>query len=256
MVRSHTMATSEESVVIPIRLDRSPLPHDDDPAATHLDTSIVESLTPTQVILLGYWPVPDQSSPQQLRDQFEDEARETLDAIRKPLEDRGFEIVSELSFTKDRDHLIDRVANKHDSKSVLSPGVVQSDRPDSVLVLLKSDSDLDRIVSTLGTLVGDSDVDILLFHALERGDDVDATEYMLNGVADRLEKQGISPDRIRWEQSEHGSRVETIVLEASDHDLVVLSESKPTVRERIFGPVQSAVTDQTDRPSLTIRART
>jgi nucleotide-binding universal stress UspA family protein len=252
------MATSEESVIIPVRLDTPPEPHvgahDDDADSPYLDTSIVESLAPTQVILLGYWPVPDQSSPQQLRDQFENEARESLEGVRKSLENRGFEVTSELSFTKDRDHLIDRVANKHSCKSVLSPGVVGSDPPDSVLVLLKSDSDLDRIVSTLGTLFGHSDVDILLFHALERQDDVEATEYMLNGVADRLEAQGIRPDRIRWEQSERGSRVETIVSEAANHDLIVLSESEPTVRERIFGPVQSAVSDRTERPSLTIRA--
>lgn len=254
------MATAEESVIIPVRLDHSPASHvgvhEDDADALYLDTSAVEPLTPTEVVLLGYWPVPDQSSPQQLRDQFEDEALERLEAVRKPLEDRGFDVTSDLSFTKDRDHLIDRAANKHGCKSVLSPGVSRSGPPDSVLVLLKSDSDLDRIVSTLGTLLRHSSIDILLFHALESGDDVEVAEYMLNGVANRLEAQGIPPDRIRWEQSERGSRVETIVSEASNHDLIVLSESEPTVRERIFGPVQSAVSDRTDRPSLTIRAGT
>lgn len=254
------MASAKNSVVIPVKLDQSPPAHlgarygvsDSD----HLGTSVIEFFTPTKVVVLGYWPVPDQSSPQQLREQFEDEARQSLEVISQPLKDQGVEVTTELSFTKDRDHLIDRVANAHGCQSVLSPGTLRSIPPESVLVLLKSDSDLDRIVETLGTLFAGSDVDILLFHALESEDDPDSTEYMLHGVADRLADRGIDPDRIRWEQSDRGSRVDTIVSEVSDHDLVVLSESQPTVRERVFGPVQSAITDQTDRPSLTIRAST
>lgn len=252
------MATTEGSIVIPVQLDQSLSPEVrgryDVSGQDHVSTSIFESLAPARVVVLGYWPVPDQSSPQQLRDQFEDEAQRRLDAIGESLDDQGFEITSELSFTKDRNHLIDRVANKHDCNSVMVPGVVRSMPPESVLVLLKADSDLDRIVRTLGTLFADSDVDILLFHAVEGGDDPDATEDMLNSVADRLADRGIDPDRIRWEQTDRGSRADTIVSEVSGHDMVVLSESQPSVRERLFGPVQSAIADQTERPSLTIRA--
>lgn len=245
-------------MVIPVRLDQSPAPHlgarygvsDSD----HLSVSIVETLAPAQVVVLGYWPVPDQSSPKQLRDQFEDEALESLEVVTKPLEGHGCAVVSELSFTRDRNHLIDRVANRHGCRSVLTPGEVRSTPPESVLVLLKSDSDLDRIVGTLGTLCADSELDVLLFHAVERGDDPDAIESLLHDVADRLADRGIDPDRLHREQGERGSRVDTIVSEVSAHDLVVLSESEPSVRERLFGPVQSAIADRTDRPSLTIRA--
>lgn len=253
------MATAEGRMVIPVQLDTVPpsrVGDRYDHSAVQVNTSILESLAPTQVVILGYWPVPDQSAPQQLRDQFEDEARESLNAIREALENLGFRITSELSFTKDRSHLIDRVANRHGCKSVLYPGTVRSTPMESVLVLLKSDSDVDRIVDTLGTLFADSDVDMLLYHAVERGDDVDAMGDMLQGVADRLAERGIHPDRIRLKQSDQGARIDTIVSEVSEHDMVVLSESEPTVRERIFGPVQSAITDRTDRPSLTIRAGT
>lgn len=252
------MTDPEGNIVIPVRLDRSSSPHTggryDVSGPDHLSPSIVKLMAPKQVVVVGYWPVPDQSAPKQLREQFGDEATASLEAVREPLEEQGFEAVSELSFTRDRDHLIDRVANKHDCRSVLVPGEVRSSPPESVLVLLKSDSDLDRLVEMLGTLLADSAVDVLLFHAVEQGDDADSIEYMLHGVADRLADGGISPDRIRTEQSEHGSRVETIVSEVSKHDLVVLSESQPSVRERLFGPVQSSITDRTDRPSLTVRA--
>ena len=253
------MATTEASVIIPVRLDQSPPPHgevrNDIAGGHHVSTSIVASLTPTEVVVIGYWPVPDQSAPRQLRDQFEDEAQSNLDTVREPLEALNFDVITELVFTRDRDQLIDRVANKHDSTSVLLPGVVRSKPPESVLVLLKSDSDMARIVTTVSTLFQYSDVTILLFHAVERGDDADTTEDMLKDVANRLTDQGIESDRIQWQQSDRGSRVETIVSEVSDHDLVVLSESEPTVRERLFGPVQSGITDRTDRPSLTIRAK-
>ena len=188
------------------------------------------------------------------RDQFEDEALSSLEAIRAALEEHQFEVTSELSFTKDRAHLIDRIANMYDCTAVLSPGTVRVEPPESVLVLLRSDSNLDRIVTTLGTLFAESDLEILLFHAVESDDDSEAVEYMLHGVADRLADRDIDPDRIQWKQSDRGSRVDTIVSEVSDHDLVVLGETEPSVRERIFGPVQSGIADRTDRPSLIIRA--
>ncbi|WP_324756269.1 universal stress protein [Haloarcula montana] len=252
------MAPSEANIVIPVRLDQSPQSHgqgrDDIAGGGHVSPSMLSSLTPNGVVVVGFWPVPDQSAPGQLRDQFEDEARANLDAVIEPLEGAEFAVTSELVFTRDRDQLIDRVANKYDSTAVLMPGIVRSNPPDSVLVLLKTDSDVDHIVRTVGTLFGDSGVDILLFHAIEGGDDPDATESMLHSVADRLIDRGIDSDRIHRQQSDRGSRVDTIVSEVSDHDLVVLSESEPTVRERLFGPVQSSITDRTDRPSLTIRA--
>lgn len=254
------MTTAAEGVLVPVRLDQSPPPH----LGAHYDVSgssrisppIVKTLAPGGVVLLGYWPVPDQSSPQQLRDQFGDEARQSLDVVKQHLEDQRFEITTELQFTKHRDDLIDRVANSHGCTSVLFPGTVRSTPPERILVLLKSDSDVDRIVRTLATLFTDSSVDISLFHAVERGDDVEAIDDLLREVADHLENRGIHPDRIRWERSDRGSRADTIVSEAADHDLVVLGESEPSLRERIFGPVQSAVADRTERPSLTIRADT
>lgn len=252
------MTVLEASIVVPVRLDQSPPPHgevrEDIAGSSHVETSIVTSLTPDQVVVVGYWPVPDQSAPRQLRDQFGDEAQASLDAVLESLDAGAFEVTSELVFTRDRDQLIDRVANKYGSTAVLVPGVVRSDPPERVLVLLKSDSDIDRIATTVGTLFEDSDVDILLFHAVEGGADADATANMLHDVTDQLTDRGIDSDRIRTQQSDQGSRVETIVSEVSDHDLVVLGESEPSVRDRLFGPVQSGITDRTDRPSLTIRA--
>lgn len=254
------MTTSAEGVLVPVRLDQSPPPHlvarYDVSGSSRISPPIVKTLAPADIVLLGYWPVPDQSSPQQLRDQFGDEARQSLGVVKQHLEDQRFEITTELQFTKNRDQLIDRVANSHDCTSVLFPGTVRSTPPESILVLLKSDSDLDRIARTLATLFRDSSVDILLFHAVERGDDVEATEDVFREVTDNLETRGIHPDRIHWEQSDRGSRADSIVSEVAEHDLVVLGESEPSVRERIFGPVQSAIADRTERPSLTIRADT
>lgn len=251
------MATPEGRVVIPVPVDEPPSTADDGrhelEGPDHVSPSIVESLAPTQVVVLGYWPVPDQSVPRQLRDHFEDEAQATLRSQAQALRGLGAEVVTELSFTRDRNHVIDTVANRYDCTSVLFPGTTRTTPPDSVLVLLRSDASVDRIVSTVGPLFADSDVEVELFHALEGDDDVDAIEYMLHGVADRLVDRGVDADRIRWEQSEPGPRVDSIVSEVANHDLVVLGETEPSVRQRLFGPVQSGIADRTDRPSLTVR---
>lgn len=251
------MATPEGRVVIPVPVDEPPSTPDDErhelEGTDHVSPSIVESLAPTQVVVLGYWPVPDQSAPRQLRDHFEDEAQETLQLQAEALRGRGAEVVRELSFTRDRNHVIDTVANRYDCTSVLFPGTTRRTPPESVLVLLRSDAYVDRIVSTVGSLFADSDVEIELFHAVEEDDDVDAIEYMFHGVTDQLVDRGIAADRVRWEQSDLGERVDSIVSDVANHDIVVLGETEPSVRQRLFGPVQSGIADRTDRPSLTVR---
>lgn len=251
------MSTQAGRVVIPVPVDDSPSSVDDgrhELAGTkHASPSIVESLAPTQLVVLGYWPVPDQSVPRQLRDRFEDEAQETLAQKAAVLEGYGAEVVTELSFTRDRNQLIDAVTNRYDCTSVLFPGTTRTTPPESVLVLLRSDEYVDRVVSTLGSLFADSDVDIELFHALEDDDDVGRSELMLRGVGDQLAERGVDPDRVHWEQSERGTRVDSIVSRVAKHDLVVLGETKPSVRERLFGRVQSGIVDRTERPLLTVR---
>ncbi len=237
------MATDPNGVLIPVDVS-SPV---------DLNLSALEILAPGRVVILGYWPVPDQATPAQLRDQHEDTAQERVDALADRLADRTFAVTSRLVFTLDRDDSIDRAANEYGAAAILTPGdgIVTGSAAQRVLVLLKPDLNIDRILSVLGHHLSENDLQVTLFHAAE--EQAEAMEYMLRGAADQLSDLGVASDRIDWTVETDGSRVNTILSTAPTYDLVVLGETQPSVRERVFGVVQSSLLDQTDRPVMTIR---
>jgi nucleotide-binding universal stress UspA family protein len=240
------MTPSLGRVLIPVDMSESP----------SLGGTLIKAVPLKKAVLLGYWPIPDQSTADQARGQFEEDAQQRLQTIADRFTDQGVEVQTELVFTKDRNQLIDTATNKYECQSVLIPG---TESPPSGtargIVLVKPDADLDRIVTTLGALFAESDVELDLFHAVETTNEhlYDATEYMLRGLVDRLSELGISRDRIEWEQSTNGERTDVILSRISDFDFVVMSETKPALRERIFGTVQSKIANKTEKPLLTIR---
>ena len=240
------MTTSLDRVLIPIDVSE-PL---------SLSEVLIRTLPLAKTVLLGYWQIPDQTQSDQARDQFEAEAQQRLQTVAKRFTDQGVDLQTRLVFTNDRDQLIDTATNEYGCQSVLIPG---TETPPSGttrgIVLVKPNSDLDRIVATLGTLFEESNVEFQLFYVVESKNEhlYDATEYMLRGLADRLSELGINRDRVEWKQTTEGKPIELVLSQASDFDFVVMGESSPTVRARIFGTIQSRLTNETEKPLLTIR---
>lgn len=122
-------------------------------------------------------------------------------------------------------------------------------------MLVQPAADLDRIVGTLGELYAETDVTLLLFHVAEAEHKHlhDAREYMLRGLADRLTELGFDADRVDWDRSTGSDPLDAIASRIGDFDFVVLGETDPTLRERVFGTVQSTLSEDTDKSQLTIR---
>ena len=242
------MTTSLTSILMPIDVSKS----------VSMDGTLVESLSDANVVLLGYWPIPEQSGSDQTREQFGTEAEERLQTVADQLTDRGVNVQTRLVFTKNRNQVIDQAVNQYDCQSVLVPGRESGSEPtERGIVLVKPNADLDRVATTVGKLFAETDVELLLFHVVERKNKRlhDATEYMLRGLAARLGELGINPDQVKWEQSTDKPRYGVILERVTDFDFVVLSETKPTIRERVFGTLQSKLADKTDKSLLTIRTR-
>lgn len=240
---------------MPESLDKLLVPIDVSDSVS-LSERLIEVLQSSDVVLLGYWPIPDQSSADQARDQFGEEADQRLQGVADQFTTQGINFQSRVAFTKDRRQLIDSAANGYECQSVLLPGTeTVSSGPKRAIVLVKPNADLNRLVTTLGALFAETNVEIFLFHAAGTKNKhfYDATEYMLRGLADRLSELGIDANRIEWEQTTGGDRLDRILSRVPDFDFVVLGESNPSIRERIFGTVQASVSEEIDNPQLTIR---
>jgi nucleotide-binding universal stress UspA family protein len=218
---------------------------DDDPIAR----SLIELCRSVEVILLGYYPVPDQVAPAQLRQNHESDARATLNEIAGTFGD--IDVTDVLVFTHDREDTIDRVANQYGCEAVLTMGEVN--RIDRVLVPIRGDTNLNRIVSLLAAVMRMSDASITFFHSVAEDSDPSHGEFLVRGAVDSLHEAGIDSDRIDWRLSETESPQNEIIELAREYDLLILGETKPSLRERIFGTVPSRIADEVDKPAFIVR---
>jgi len=199
------------------------------------------------VVLLGYYPVPEQAAPAQTREKEEAVADRRLAALAERFDDPTTVLV----FTGDQDETVDRVANEHDCDAVLTPGGAVPDRVGRILVALRGETNLGRIVSVVGDLLADSGAGVTLFHTETESSDLG--EFVLREAADQLAETGVTRDRVDWHLAAGSDATTEIVDIAGEYDLVVLGESKPSLRERIFGAVPGDVTEHIDRPTLVVR---
>jgi nucleotide-binding universal stress UspA family protein len=212
---------------------------------------LVDLCRSVDVILLGYYPVPDQVAPAQLRQDHGSDATAALAKVADEFRASGIDVTDVLVFTHDREDTIDRVANEYGCDAVLTLG--EGAQIERVLVPVRSDTNLERIVSLLADVVRTSDVSITFFHSVVEDSDPSQGEFLVRGAVDRLDEAGIDPERIDWQLLDEDSPHDEIIDLAREYDLLVLGETKPSLRERILGTVPSRVVDEVDKPSFVVR---
>jgi nucleotide-binding universal stress UspA family protein len=233
--------TGDSTILVPVDVSITEPP----------DQVILDLLKPVNLVVLGYYPVPKQTAPAHLKEDHEAEAAERLESIVSRFARGDHEVEDVLVFTKDRQDTIDRIAEQHDCDAVFVPG--KTDTIDRILVPLRGDVNLERIVSLVGELVRASDATVTLFHSVPEGTDPSQGEFILRGAADRLAEDGVDRDRIDWQLSEGGSAKREIIDLVADYDFVVLGEAEPSLRDRIFGAVLTPILEEIEKPAIIVR---
>lgn len=213
---------------------------------------LVELLGPHSVVALGYYPVPDQSTTEQLESQFGEEARETTESIAEQFADRGADVTTVVVFTHDRSTTIERVATEYEADAVLTTGLVEGTL-DRVLVPLRGDDNLEQIVKFVSVLLRQSTAEVTVLNVAESDDDAAQGELIVRGACDRLEEAGLGSDRVGWRQERSGDVSSTIESVAEGYDMMMLGETEPSLRERIIGGITLDLIDQSPKPVLIIR---
>ncbi len=214
--------------------------------------ALVELLSPHAVVVLGYYPVPDQSSSDQLRSQFGEKCETEIAEIAERFAREGASAESVLVFTKDRTKTIDRIAAKYDADAVLTTQAVE-ETLDRILVPMRGDETLESILEFVEQLLGKSDATATLFNVITAEDDASQGELIVRGACDRLEEHGVAPERVDWKQTHGESASSAIIAAAKSYDLLVVGETKPSLRERLLGTVTDNVIDESPRPVLIVR---
>ncbi|MFP4529731.1 MAG: universal stress protein [Halodesulfurarchaeum sp.] len=209
--------------------------------------SVIDVLQPFEVVLLGYFPVPDQAEPALIKHEYEADAEARLDAIAGGRSD----VTELLVFTHDRETTIDRVADQYHCDAVLTAG--DTDYIDRILVPIRGEANIERIVSVVAELLRGSRATATFFHSIDGEGDADQVEFLLRGTVERLTEYDIEADRIDWQTAAEGDPHRDIVAMAEGYDLVVLGETEPSLRERIIGDVLSRIIDDIVAPALVVR---
>jgi len=234
---------SETTVLVPV--DAS------DPGTPSPD--VVELLGPHELVVLGIYPVPDQAIPDQLRSQFGDEAAAAVESVADRFADRGAGVETRVVFSRDRDATIEHIAAETGVDAVLTTGGIEEEL-DRVLVPIRgAEGNIDEIVGFLGLLLRGSETDVTLFNVADSDDEASSGEFLLRGVRDRLEEDGIDPDRIAWQQERDFDAGDAIVQAAAEHDLLVVGETEPSLRERLLGEVTNQLIAESPVPVLVVR---
>jgi nucleotide-binding universal stress UspA family protein len=232
----------DSSILVPVDISDGSLPAQ----------QLIDLCRSVDIVLLGYYPVPDQVAPAQLRQDHGSDATEALTEMADEFRRSGVDVTDVLVFTHDQQDTIDRIANKYGCDAVLTLGNVE--QIERVLVPVRSDTNLERIVSLLADVMRMSDVSITFFHSVVGDTDPSQGESLVRGAADRLNEAGIDRERIDWQLSDTESPHDKIIKLAREYDLLVLGETKPSLRERILGTVPSRIINEVDKPAFIVRS--
>jgi nucleotide-binding universal stress UspA family protein len=232
---------SASTVLVPVDVSAAEIP----------PTGVLDLLGGVNVLLLGYYPVPSQAAPAQIKAQHGSEAAERLEAVRDAIARRVDTVAEELCYTHDREETIDRIADEYGCTAVLRLG--PADSVDRILVPFRGDSNVDSILELVGDLLGAGNTSVTLFHSVEEGTDQEYGETLLADAADRLSTAGVDPTRIDRRLSVTVETGVDIVTAAGEFDVVVLGETDPSLRDRILGAVQRETLSETNLPVFVVR---
>lgn len=217
-----------------------------------LSPTLIDVLSPLRVVLLGWFSVPEQTSPAQARDQFGTETQATLDAVARRFEDVGAEVTTRLVFTGDKLDTLTRISTEEDCDAVLIPGAMDELR--RVLVPLRGLENLPQIAPFVADLCRDATATVTLLHVVEDEETkASSRENVLKPAAARMRDRGLDTSLLELNAMTADDPADTIVDRAEAYDLVVLGETEPSVQEILFGTVPERIVTTTDVPVIVVR---
>jgi len=212
---------------------------------------VPELLANAHVVLLGYHVIPEQTAPGQAQMQFEERATKRLDEYEAIFEEAGATVERRLVFTHDGQKTVDRMSREHDCLAALVPNATGP--VEDILVAIRGAVGIDRLARVVAGLFGGTDASVTLYHVAKPNEtDADA-ETLLDGLADRLEDQGVDASRVETRVDRDQAARDAITEAADAFDVVVMGESDPSLSTFVFGMPADQVADRFLGPVLVVQ---
>lgn len=224
----------------------------DVPRPEQISHLLMELQRPLTVSLLGVYLVPDQTVPDQAREQFGPEAEEALEDVAHAFREAGVEVETDLVFTPDRLETVERTALERGCHAILlQKPAYELER---LLFAVRPGPLADRIVRLLAELLEDPRLRATLLYVLEEEVDPDEARRDLEVLQRHLlEGEGVEAERVEIRVVTGEDREEAVLAAAAEHDAVVVGETDPSVRDSIFGDFARQLADATEKPVIVVR---
>ena len=226
-------------LLIPINLE----------AVEELSSSLVSVTESLELLVLGYWPVPEQSSPEQVRDQHRQEADRRLDEVAGHFDVDADNLTRRLIFSANIAQSVDDIAAEEGCDAILTPRpIAQLER---ILVVLREDISYERMRAFVSDLIDDSSADLTVVFCAD-AEQHDEKDLVLKGFVDELE---IDPSSCTIEQhSVDPQKLTTYLLDQSDdYDLMVIARTSPRLLKKLVVPTDKKVARRATSPVIVVR---
>lgn len=216
-----------------------------------LPQPLLRKLSTLDILLLGWQEVPDQTSTDQAREEYGEEAEGALESVASSFEEEGVEPRSRLVFTSDRFTAIERAAAKETCDAILIPRPSMEIR--RILLSLRGLSNAERIAQVTARLVGD-ETTVQLLHAAEGSEEPEEVEQtLLRDATELLALEGIDEDRIGRRSVTASSPAEAVNQAAERDDLVVIGESEPSMGGSLLSSRSEKIAREAPAPVLIVK---
>ncbi|NIB98822.1 universal stress protein [Halobacterium sp. R2-5] len=217
-----------------------------------LSESLAAFLAPSEVVVLGYHVLPEQTPTEQASMQFEGRALAAVEDIAETFRAAGRDVETRVAFTHDRDQTVERVAAEVGATAVLLPN--PSGKIRDVLVPIRGVVDTGRLADLVATLLADGDGTVALW-GVAGSDGFDAAAAV-ETVRETLRDRGLAADRITTETAASESPIRDVVARSEEFDVVVMGAGGASLFAALFGDDTERVAEGAVDPVLVVRDRT
>lgn len=217
-----------------------------------LSSTLVSDLASLDVVVLGYYGVPEQTPKDVAREQFRDEAQATLDEVSDQFREADASVRNRLVFGSDRDAAIDRIAQEEGCIAELDPA--PTDEINSILVPIPDVAEFSRLPAFVQILREGTTSEITLFHVVEGDEDRSRGQQILDETRERMVEAGFDADMLDTRLMTEADGHDTAILNVSaEYDAVVMYQPTSSLGDRIFGALPRRIADETGDPVIVVQ---
>lgn len=221
-------------------------------AGQTIPESLVEFLSPSEIVVLGYHVLPEQTSTEQASMQFEERAQTAVDDIAHAFEEAGRDIETRVVFTHDRDQTVERVAQEVEATALLLPN--PTGEIENILVTLRGAIEFNRLTDLVFTLIEAGETSVTLWGLTHDESEFDP-QHAVEEIESVLLDRGFRSDQVTTETSLVETPIYEIIDRSGEFDLIMMGEGEQSVMTAVFGDDADRVAEGAVSPVLVVRTR-